>query len=32
MGWKTEGEFKQETYRDGRYIDVVRFAIFKKGA
>lgn len=27
-GWQVEGTLKKETYRDGRYIDVVRFAIF----
>lgn len=28
MGWRIEGTLRGETYRDGKYIDVVRFAIF----
>lgn len=30
MGWQLEGRFKEETYRDGKYVDVVRFAIFNR--
>lgn len=29
MGWQVEGELRGETYRDGRYINVLRFGIFK---
>lgn len=30
MGWHIEGRFKRESYRDGKYVDVVRFAIFNR--
>jgi ribosomal-protein-alanine N-acetyltransferase len=29
MGWQVEGVFKNHNYLNGKYIDVVRFAIFK---
>lgn len=30
MGWQVEGVFKEEMYRNGKYIDVLRFAIFNR--
>jgi len=30
MGWQAEGCLKRETFRDGRYVDMLRYAIFKE--
>jgi len=30
MGWKVEGVFKNHNFFNGKYIDVVRFAIFRE--